>query len=385
LEKRENHNRLPGEIYSEKIREARLARGYSVTDLAEKIGISRVTITKYESGLVSPGIAILQKYAEFLDFSPLFFTIPNFKKESLNSPVLFRAQAKVSAADKEMIVIRGKWLGRVCNHLEQSVSFPEVEIPTNYARTTPFAPDEIENIAETLRKLWGLGSGPILNMTVLLQDKGALVARIPANMKKADACSFWRGGRPYFLLFSDKASAVRSRFDAAHELGHLVLHKISEGDEKKRFIVSRLDEEANRFAGAFLLPQQSIAREVISTSLEHFVALKRRWLVAIAAMVYRCQDLKLLSESQIAYLWRQRTIQGWRYKEPLDDVFPIEKPTMINDAVNLLIDNRCLTLPQLKDHFEYPDEDLEAICGLLPGSFTKNENKAAKPHLYIVS
>lgn len=382
VEQRERDGRLPGTIYPSKLREARQARGYSVTDLVDLINVSRATITKYEAGTVSPSLAILQRYSEGLDFPHRYFMIPNNVNEAINSPMLFRAQAAVTAAEKEMVVIRGEWMGRICDYLEHRISFPEVEIPRSYARDTPFAPEEIESIAEAIRQQWGLGDSPISNITLLLQDKGALIARVPTNLPKADASSFWRGNRPYFLLFTEKASAVRSRFDAAHELGHRILHNIQPGDEKKRTIVARLDEEANRFAGAFLLPQRSFARELISTSLDHFLYLKKRWKVAIAAMIYRCKDLNILSESQIAYLWRQRTIQGWRFKEPLDDVLQVEQPTMISDALSLLKNNGHLSLKQIKETFEYPDEDLEAFFNLPCGAFLDGEIK--RPKLFLV-
>jgi hypothetical protein len=75
-----------------------------------------------------------------------------------------------------------------------------------------------------LRQNWGLGERPIPNMLKLLEAKGVRVFSLAENTKAVDAFSVWRNGLPYVFLNIAK-SAERSRFDASHELGHLVMHK----------------------------------------------------------------------------------------------------------------------------------------------------------------
>ena len=117
-----------------------------------------------------------------------------------------------------------------------------------------------------------------------------------------DAVSRWQAGRPFILYSSQVESGPRCVFNLAHELGHIFLHAGVEVDSRN---IDVIESQANRFAGAFLLPRETFPREVVSTSIKYFTYLKERWGVAIAAMVYRCKDLHLLSKSQHGYLMRQ--------------------------------------------------------------------------------
>ena len=76
-----------------------------------------------------------------------------------------------------------------------------------------------------------------------------------------------------------------------------MLHRgVGQEDIEDPKTLKRIEAEANRFAGALLLPRQSFPNEVFTTRLDAFVALKGRWKVAIQAMVFRCKDLGLFDE-----------------------------------------------------------------------------------------
>ena len=61
--------------------------------------------------------------------------------------------------------------------------------------------------------------------------------------------SHWQGDVPFIFLNTTK-TAERSRMDAAHELGHLVLHAHTGGGSTKPH-----EDEAQAFAAAFLMPK----------------------------------------------------------------------------------------------------------------------------------
>jgi hypothetical protein len=56
------------------------------------------------------------------------------------------------------------------------------------------------------------------------------------------------------ILFADKGKKDRSRFDAAHELGHLVMHGPSTPEEQ----LKEVERQAHQFAAAFLTPETSV-------------------------------------------------------------------------------------------------------------------------------
>src|SRR4051794_24295279 len=112
----------------------------------------------------------------------------------------------------------------------------------------------------------GLGDGPIASVIALFETHGVVVTRFELGSDEIDAFSCWIKRRPYVLLGSDKKSCCRSRFDAVHELAHLLLHRhIGQEDLERKGVRDRIETEANMFAGAFLLPRSSIMREFYST------------------------------------------------------------------------------------------------------------------------
>src|SRR5689334_686467 len=143
-------------------------------------------------------------------------------------------------------------------------------------------------------------------------------------MDDVDAFSTWQDGRPFIFLADDKKCAVRSRFDAAHELGHMILHRHLTQDEiEDPDTLNRIEHEANRFAAAFLLPAKTFISEIYSSNLKQFLDLKKRWKVAIGAMIYRCKDLGVFDERLHVNLRKQMSFQGWVRHEPLDDEIPV--------------------------------------------------------------
>jgi Zn-dependent peptidase ImmA (M78 family) len=222
------------------------------------------------------------------------------------------------------------------------VNFPEVKVPqiSPSSNSGRYDPEEIELAAEECRKLWQLGVGPLSNVVSLLEAHGITVCRHELNGETVEAFSFWSGNRPFVVLSSQKDSAARSRFDAAHELGHLILHRWIGADEledpKK---LKDIEREADRFASAFLLPRKSFQAEIFTTRLDAFVSLKRRWNVSIQAMVYRCKQLELFDEDQVTNLYKQISARRWRSREPLDDPqeVPLEQPRLLRRAVEMLV------------------------------------------------
>jgi Zn-dependent peptidase ImmA (M78 family) len=183
---------------------------------------------------------------------------------------------------------------------------PPVDVPTLEGELDP------EIAAGYVRARWGMDDHkPAANMVHLLEAHGVAVFSLPRMEATLDAFSFTSNRRPYVLLSTSK-SAERSRFDTAHELGHLVLHgSISNPDTRD------LEREANMFASSFLMPAIGVRRRVTQNpSLSEILAEKKHWRVAALALTYRLHALHLLSDwaynNNILALGRQ----GYRNAEP---------------------------------------------------------------------
>lgn len=357
----------------ERLKEARLSRGFSISQLAKELGITRQAVSRYEMGDISPSAVVIRRMSELLDFPLSFFTKEISEPSTICGTTYFRSLKSADADLRDMIRIRTKWTEEVFEIFNQHLKFPQVDLPEieDYLDKDNLSLDDIEDIAIAIRKHWGLGLGPISNVALLLEKKGFVISGAETGKKEADACSQRRGSRPFIFLGKDKKSAVRTRFNLAHELGHILLHPhISEDELKEKVILDRVEKEANMFASAFLMPKESFSNEVMSVSLDHFISLKRRWKVSIAAMIYRCQELELFTPNQVLYLRKQMSIKKWNRNEPLDDEMIPETPVLLKTAITMFIENSVRTPAELIDIFKWPAKDLEQICELEEGTLS---------------
>ena len=97
-----------------------------------------------------------------------------------------------------------------------------------------------------------LPRGPIANMAGLIEENGGII--IPCDFERdlIDAMSQRIDGMPVLFFVNMNSPADRVRHTLAHELGHMVLHTINLKDDEE------MEDEADHFAGAFLLPADEI-------------------------------------------------------------------------------------------------------------------------------
>lgn len=365
-------------IVPSKIKEAREARGLSLSELADRIGVSSQAISQYELGISAPSGAVFMKIIDVLNFPSTFF-FRSYEKSNYvsNSTTYFRGNKNTTKKLKRAFKIRINWVDQVYLYLKEYFDLPQIDIPNfdDLLIDNELSKLDIESIAWRLREYWQLGDGPISNMTELLQEKGFVITRLEFNNKKVDAFSRWYNGTPYIILGSDKNSAVRSRFDLAHELGHLLMHRnVNEDDLSEKSILNRIEKEADSFAAAFLLPIRSFNKEVISSSVNHFVILKQRWQVSISAMIKRCEDANILTDNQIRYLNSQMIKYGYYRREPLDDSLKCEKPYLFKQAFNMLLESHIMTIRGLLDLISLDSQEAESLFCLEKNYFQSNVN-----------
>jgi len=369
-----------------RIREARLARGLTLTELAERVGVTKQAISKYELGAVNISSTILMRLVDVLNFPiEFFFKYKENVNESLSmSPVFFRSPS-LAKRTKDAMEQRMDFVCEIVFYLKKYINFPKVDICNlDNGEDKEFLDDiEIEAAALKLREYWQLGEKPISNLTNLLLRKGFIISKADLYNEKVDAYSRWISGMPLIVIGSEKDTAVRYRFSLAHELGHLVLHQYLEDSEVKKNH-KQIEKEANRFASAFLLPSQSFSNDIYSTSLDSFVYLKKKWKVSISAMIRRCYDLDLITDLQYTNMNRYLNVKQWKTNEPLDDVLEFEKPTMIKEAFDLLINNNIVSPIEIVEYIALNKEEIEELCFLPEGYFQNLIANITKPNLKLI-
>ena len=259
-------------VIASRITEARESRALSMEDLAESINVTRQTVSKYEKGVVSPSPDVLLDISHTLGFPVDFFYKDNLGNSTTDGSLFFRSNSSVRKKVKVACNYQIKWADEIKQQLEKYVDFIEQSIPVIDGDYEDLTGSDIENLALSIRKEWGLGDYPIVDLIGVLENKGVIVAKFNPSkhceFKGVDAFSSWKNGTPYIMYHAEQKSAVRTRFSILHELGHLIMHSsISARDAEKKAVVDLADEQADRFAASFLLPATSFPKDLRGTSL----------------------------------------------------------------------------------------------------------------------
>lgn len=354
-----------------RLRQAREARGLSLIALADLVGVTAAAISQYEKGQHTPRPETFDLLKRQLNLPHSYFLKPTVTAPVEQHRLFYRS---MSSATKQARVRAGRrleWFKEIVAYFEQFFDFPEPNVPSlglpeDFKSITK---SSIESAAEQVREHWRLGSGPIADMIRTMEANGIYVARSAIGAETLDAFSEYDGTRPYIFLGSDKNVLVRSRFDCAHELGHLILHRSVKKKELNRAADFRIIEnQAHHFAGAFLFPARSFQRDIWGLSLDSFRSLKPTWKTSIASMIARATQLEMLDEESAKRLWVNLGRRGWRQREPLDDL-PCEKPKMLAKATDTLITHRIKTKEQILDDLALAPSDILDLFGSEPESF----------------
>ena len=288
---------------SARLRLARFRAGMTKSQLAEAVGVSRVTIHKYEAELSVPKPTTLEAIASATKYPIEFFSGGKIDEPNLEA-ASFRSMSHMLAGSRDAALAAGSLAFLLGDWVEGLFDLPEPDVMDLGAEQSP------ESAARTLRDLWGLGARPIKNIVHLLESKGVRLFSLVEESRSVDAFSMWRESKPYVFLNTVK-TAERSRFDAAHELGHLVLHR--HGGPAGR----EAEAEANRFASSFLMPKEDILAHAPDVyDIRQVIEKKGRWRVSAFALANRLHKLDLISEWQYRQFCIQLSQQGFRTGEP---------------------------------------------------------------------
>lgn len=324
------------EFTPQRLTVARRRIGLTITALARETDLSTRIISAYENGAAEPSEATLRALAERLQVRPGFFARPEVEEVPLEA-VSFRALSKMTARQRDAALDTGAQIVEFDHWLSSKFRFPAPELPT----LPGYSP---ETAAATVRAKWGLGEQPIRSVVQLLEAHGVRIYALREDLRDLDAFSFVIDGNP-FVLMSTRKSGERGRFDAAHELGHLVLH--CEHEEPRG---QDAENEANRFAAALLMPADSVmAAGLRNATVATILHAKRAWGVAAMALAHRLRELDLLTDWGYRDVCVQLSRAGYRRGEP--GGMPREHSERLRQVLALLREER-ISLRDLADRFE---------------------------------
>jgi Zn-dependent peptidase ImmA (M78 family) len=329
-------------------------------------------ISAYEAGAAQPTDDNLGSLADALRFPVGFFDGNDLDEPSADS-ASFRAFTSMTARQRDAALGAGALALSLASFIDARFELPRPGIPDLHG----FEPD---TAAQALRERWGLGEQSIKNMIHLLESQGVRVFSLAEECKEVNAFSVWQSGIPFVFLNTMK-SAESSRFDAAHELGHLALHL--HGGPRGR----EAEHEADRFASAFLMPRGSVlAHAPRYASVETLVKLKKRWGVSAIALARRLHCLDLISD----WIYRSICIElsklGGRRMEI--DGEERESSQVLKKVFQTLRDDG-ISKRDVARELRIPIEDLDAlmfglIVGPAPGSGEPSRDGTSRAKLTLV-
>ncbi|MBX3742592.1 MAG: ImmA/IrrE family metallo-endopeptidase [Akkermansiaceae bacterium] len=361
-------------FHPRRLTEARIAKGLTMSALAAHSNLSPQMVSALENGTRKPTAEALSALAQVLGIKIAYLKEERPFPVTADSAVFFRSSASArNRRNQEMRKQQATWAYEIAAWLDQYVTLPSFDAANFWNESSEpqeHTEESIEEAASNLRSAWLMGTGPIPDMVALLESKGIRVIRQSSGSAKLDAFSRVVNAQPMIFLSSDKASGTRSRFDAAHELGHLLLHPhLSSEEITDPVTLKRIENEANLFAGAFLLPETSFSREIHGVTLGSFLAMKLRWKVSAQALIRRTFNLGAIDAFQYQRLAVDISARGMRRKEPHDDAIQVENPVVLRRSWELLIKHEVISRHQISDELLLPPDFISATLGIPPGSF----------------
>lgn len=349
-------------FYGEKIRLARLLKGFTQQQLGDGITVSRQFVHQMESGIKQPAFDVLDALCEILNVEKSFFFSPignDVKLEQCH----FRKRKTTPVNLANRVLAYATIFEKLVDLINNYIELPPTSIPSVQQNGEHYSNSEIELAAEQCRKSWNLGTkNPIANVTRALENAGIIITQFTGVSEKVDALSFNRK-HPVIIRNSEKGSSCRIRFDLAHECGHLILHEgIETGD-------TITESEANKFASAFLFPRTAFAKEFPdfkgkNLNWDLIYNLKIRWGMSVRAIIYRAHFLNLITAQQYRGANVRLNKTGQTKVEKYDEKVAKEEPELLSNALHLLEHEIGIPFNQIAKHLTISPNMLSIISGI---------------------
>ena len=302
---------------------ARESRGWSQKDLAERIGVTQATVSKYENGMLAVSEKDAAEMARVMEYTPELL----YQQEQvygLGSSFLFHRKRQTAPVGLQ------KRIQARINILRMQVARLFRGVDLDFTNSFDVAePGELagepERAARVVRAAWRIPTGPIPNLTTAVENAGGVVLKCSFDTDMIDAAHFWLPALPPLFFMNRDVPTDRMRWTLAHEIGHAVMHRCYAGAD--------VEGEADRFAAEFLLPRDEVARQLHDLTLERAAVLKQTWKVSMAAIIRQAHRLECITPTRYKNLNLSLSSLGYKKNEPYP--LPAEEPTLIRKVVQV--------------------------------------------------
>jgi Zn-dependent peptidase ImmA (M78 family)/DNA-binding XRE family transcriptional regulator len=337
-----NSNRLNPKM----IALARESRGLSQLELAEKLSLSPSHMSRIEQDFTDLGEHHIGSLTTVLNYPVEFFY-----QEGENLPPALALRKRNIVAQKILLPIEAQTNIYRLNteKLLNAINYTEINLPVLDIEKLG-SPAEA---ARKLRKFWKIEKGVINNLTQVLEDNGLFLINFDFNTDRVDGMSILASSK-FPIIFSNKRSlGDRQRFTLAYELGHLVMHLYTNPT-----FTRDISHEANEFAAEFLMPEKDIKVDYKDgVTINTLADLKRKWKVSMQALLYRANDIGIITDNQKRYLVNQFNSMNIRRREPAELDIPRENPMKLRDMITNYKNKQKLNVKQLALFFNSSEDE----------------------------
>jgi Zn-dependent peptidase ImmA (M78 family)/DNA-binding XRE family transcriptional regulator len=331
---------------------ARESRGLLQGELATEIGVTQGKISKMESELLDISDETIEKISKVLAYPVSFFTekieiyplgINYFRKNTKLPPRKFRAI-------EAFVNIRRNEIEKLLRSVEYNY---ERQIPLCDIDDDRYGSPEV--IANSLRQFWNIPRGPINNVIDLLESAGVIIVPSDFGTRDFSGVKTWTNDGVNLIFINKDMPSDRLRFTLVHELGHIVMHRLTN---------ELMEKEADRFASEFLMPSDQIRHQLLGISLDKLGGLKLHWKVSMSSLLVKAKALDLITDRQYSYLWSQMAAHGYRRNEPAEYNVPKETPSLLGEMISTHLQELGFSIDQLTDMLKLEKDEFLEVYGL---------------------
>ena len=319
---------------------AREARGWTQQDLAEKLHLHRANVSRLETGETNVYEETLISLSRATDFPPQFFKLQGGVPQTKPA---YRKRNHVTSKLLSMVEARMKIVKGNIQLITAALGKEVPRLPV-YEVTGERSPAQI---AALVRKHWNLTEGMIGNLTQIVESKGIIISSFHFATERVDSRSMLTSDKHPIIFLNKNLLGDRLRYSLAYELGGLIMHALFPVNDDRD-----VSKEANQFAAEFLMPEEAILKDFDGgITLSKLADLKLKWKVSMISLLYRADDLGLLTSNQKRYLLQQFNDRKIRRSEPRELDIEVEQPSLLRNLINHYVKEYEMGIKQMADVF----------------------------------
>ena len=317
-----------------RLKAAREYNGMTISDVAQALNVSNQSISQFENNKTEPKQENVFRLSNLLGFPREYF----YERDNIEVSIgntYFRSLTSTSKKERKVQVEKVRLLAKLYEGIQSYIKFPEFDLePQENANP--------EVLAEYVRDKWKLGNKPIYNLIDIMEKHGVIISNGFEKNSHIDAYShveIIRNRTVPIVVLGYETTLFRQQFNAAHELGHILTDGVYELDELPKAEYRDMEKFMNHFAGALLVPKDLLLQDLSGngkTDIRSYIQLKKKYLVSAQALIVRANQIGAITANQYQYLMKQISMNDFRKKEPLDDIYPLVFPRYLKHAMTLI-------------------------------------------------